>query len=79
VHQAKPTTDDDLIAKLEACTLPPDQFHHADHVRAAWLYLSQFPALEAIARFSVALRAYAASLGKAGRYHERSPGRICSW
>ncbi len=63
-------TDDDFIAQLEACTLPEDRFHHADHLHAAWLYLSRFPASEAIARFSQALRSYAASLGKADRYHE---------
>jgi hypothetical protein len=61
---------DDLIAQLENSTLPEDQFHHAGHLHAAWLYLSRFPAAEAIARFSEALRSYAASLGKADRYHE---------
>jgi len=63
-------SDNDFISQLEACTLPEDQFHHIDHLRAAWLYLTRFPATEAIARFSQALRAYAASLGKAERYHE---------
>jgi hypothetical protein len=61
---------DELIARLEDCTLPQDRFHHADHLRAAWIYLTRFPAPEAIARFSAALRAFAASLGKADRYHE---------
>ena len=59
-----------LVEQLEACTLPPDHFHHADHVHAAWIYLKQYPPLEAIARFSSALRAYATSLGKPDRYHE---------
>jgi hypothetical protein len=63
-------SDDDLIAQLEACTLPEDQFHHADHLRAAWVYLTRLPAAEAIAKFTEALRSYATSLGKAGRYHE---------
>lgn len=63
-------SDDDFIAQLEACTLPEDQFHHADHLHAAWLYLMQFSATDAITRFSKALRSYAASLGKADRYHE---------
>lgn len=63
-------TDNDFIAQLEDCTLPEDRFHHADHLRAAWLYLTRFPAAEAIARFSDALRAYTTSLGKPGRYHE---------
>jgi len=63
-------SEEELLAQLESCTLPEDQFHHADHLHAAWLYLSRFPASEAIAKFSKALRSYAASLGKAGRYHE---------
>ncbi len=66
----KDMSDDDLIAQLEACTLPENQFHHDNHVHAAWLYLTRFPAAEAIARFSQALRCYAASRGKPNRYHE---------
>jgi hypothetical protein len=63
-------TDEEFLAQLEACTLPEDRFHHADHLHAAWLYLTRFPAAEAIARLSAALRSYATSLGKADRYHE---------
>lgn len=63
-------TDDQLIADLEAGTLSPDQFHHADHVHAAWIYLSRYPALEAIDRFCNSLRNFAAGLGKPDRYHE---------
>ena len=63
-------SDEEFIAELEAGTLPEDQFHHADHLHAAWLYLTRFPAAEALARFSNVLRRYAASLGKADRYHE---------
>jgi hypothetical protein len=63
-------TDDDFLTQLESCTLPEDRFHHADHLHAAWLYLTRFPATEAISRFSEVLRAYAASLGKADRYHQ---------
>jgi len=37
-------SDEDLIAQLESCTLPEDQFHHAGHLHAAWLYLTRFPA-----------------------------------
>ena len=62
--------DEEFLARLEDGTLPPECFHHADHVRAAWLYLTRLPTAEAIARFSRTLRAYAASLGKADRYHE---------
>jgi hypothetical protein len=63
-------SDDDFIAQLEDCTLPEEQFHHADHLHAAWLYLTRLPTAEAIARFSQVLRSYAISMGKADRYHE---------
>jgi hypothetical protein len=61
---------DDLVAALEDCSLPGDQFHHAEHLHAAWIYLRRFPVAEAIGKFSRTLRAYAASLGRADRYHE---------
>jgi hypothetical protein len=61
---------DDLIAQLESCALPEEQFHHADHLHVAWIYLTRFTAAEAIAKFSETLRAYAASRGKPDRYHE---------
>ena len=61
-------TDDEFLSRFEQCTLDP--FRHADHVRAAFLYLGRYPALEAIARFTAALRRFAASKGKPGLYHE---------
>jgi len=48
----------------------PDGFHHADHVRVAFAFVSEFPLLEAIARFSAALRRFAEAQGKPGLYHE---------
>lgn len=62
--------DDDFLAQLEAGTLPENNFHHADHLYAAWLYLTRFPVTEAIARFSEVLRSFVKSLGKPERYHE---------
>jgi hypothetical protein len=62
-------------------------------LHAAWLYLTRWPLTQAIARFSEVLRAYAASHGKADRYHEtitwayllllneriRRPGSPATW
>ena len=50
--------------------IPEDSFHHADHVRLAFAYLSEYPALQALENFSCALKGYAAARGKAQRYHE---------
>ena len=63
-------TDEQLIEGLESGCLPRDAFRHADHVRAAFLYLRQFPALEALDRFSAALKRRAATNGHAALYHE---------
>src|SRR5271169_4544050 len=63
-------TDDALVAAFEAGTLSPADFHHRDHVRLAWLILRQAPLLEALARFSLGLKAFAARVGKPGLYHE---------
>jgi hypothetical protein len=63
------TSDADLLAAFESCTLPNDAFHHADHVRVAWAYLQRYPMLEALSRFVVALQRYAAHHGAPERYH----------
>lgn len=63
-------TDDEFISSLEDGTLSPDVFHHADHVRMAFLYLRRYSALEALRRFSASLARFAAAMGKADRYHE---------
>ena len=59
-----------FVRSFEACTLPPERFHHADHVRLGWLMLREEPLPRALARFCEGLKRYAASLGKAGLYHE---------
>ena len=63
-------SDQDFIRQLEACTLSEDEFHHAGHLRAAWLYLTRLTVTQAIARLSEVLRSYAASRDKGDRYHE---------
>jgi hypothetical protein len=63
-------SDADLLSAFEDASLPPDQFHHAQHVRMAFLYLQKYEPLEAIARFSAALNRFAAAHGKPGLYHE---------
>ena len=44
----------ELIRRFETNTLPEDSFHHADHVRLGFAYLSQYPPLEALDKFSAA-------------------------
>lgn len=63
-------TDDEFMRQFEASALPEESFHHRDHVRMAFLYLRRYPVLEAIERFSAALKRFATALGRPGRYHE---------
>lgn len=58
-----------LISEFEQGRAPGD-FHHADHVRVAFAYVSELPMLEALAKLSAALKRFAASKGKPNLYHE---------
>ena len=62
-------TNQELIRRFETDTLP-GAFHHADHVRLAFAYLSEYPVLEALDRFAAALKRYAEARGKSQLYHE---------
>jgi hypothetical protein len=58
------------MEQFEKGTLPNDSFHHSDHVKMAFLYLQRYPALEALGRFSSALRRFAAAQGRPDLYNE---------
>ena len=63
-------TDAELIEQLENGTLPKECFHHREHVRAAFLYLTRYLVLEALQAFSKALHKFAEIHGKPMLYHE---------
>jgi hypothetical protein len=63
-------TDQELMEQFEDGTLPGECFHHREHVRVAFLYLTKYPVLEAIQTFSRALRRFAEARGKSQLYHE---------
>jgi hypothetical protein len=63
-------TNEELIHSFESDTLPENSFHHADHVRLAFAYLSQYPVLQALDRFATALKHHAAARGKSQLYNE---------
>jgi hypothetical protein len=63
-------SNEEFIQHFETDTLPGDSFHHADHVRLAFAYLSHYPVLQALDRFANALRRYAAARGKSNLYNE---------
>lgn len=62
--------DIEFIARFEDGTLSGENFRHCDHVRMAWLYLSRYPLLEAVVKFSDALKRFATAHGKPNLYHQ---------
>lgn len=63
-------TDDDLIAAIEAKSLPLEAFTHAEHVHLAWACLRRHPLLAAMGEFRQLLIAYATHHRKPSLYHE---------
>jgi hypothetical protein len=63
-------SDSEWMEAFEESSLPNESFHHADHVKMAFLYLQKYAPLEALARFSSALARFAAANGKPNLYHE---------
>jgi hypothetical protein len=63
-------SDEELLAGFENCTLANEAFHHQEHVRVGFLYLSRYPTLEALQRFSTALVRFATAHGKTTLYNE---------
>jgi hypothetical protein len=58
-----------LIDQFESDTMT-GEFHHADHVRLAHAYLSEYPVLQALEKFAGALKRYAEARGKSQLYNE---------
>ena len=55
--------DDEFIAAFEECRLPHGVFHHADHIRLAWLYVRKFGAAQAEQRLLAGIRKMALHAG----------------
>lgn len=63
-------TDDEFIGSFEDGSLANEPFHHADHVRMAFLYLCRYSALDALQRFSSSLIGFATAKGRPEIYNE---------
>ena len=63
-------TNQDLIRRFESDSVSDVPFHHADHVHLAFAYLSEYPALDALKKFSSALKKFAAARDKPRLYNE---------
>jgi hypothetical protein len=62
--------DAELLTGFERASLPNDAFHHAEHVRVAWLFVQRYGLPDALGEFSRALKRFATAKGKPGLYHE---------
>lgn len=65
----EPLTDAEFKARFLDTTLGTDQFHHADHVHMAWLFVTDHGMPHALDRFPAALRRFADAKGATSLYH----------
>ena len=63
-------SDQALVEEFESCRLPTAQFHHADHIRLAWIYLGEMTETEAALRIEQSIRRYAAHNNIPHLYHQ---------
>jgi hypothetical protein len=61
-------TDEEFVKRFEECTLA--EFHHADHIRMAWLYLRKFGYEIGSRKVKEGIRAFAAAKNQNQLYHE---------
>jgi len=62
-------TDTELARALERREVPNEGFGHASHLRVAWVYLHEHATVEdATTAFANTIRAFAESVGKAGKF-----------
>ena len=63
-------SDEDFLAAFHSCTLQNSQFHHADHLRLAWLHLHRQPFERALESVRSGIQRFALHHGAPGLYHE---------
>ena len=62
--------DDAFVVAFLTGSLPPQQFHHRDHLRLAWVLVRLTGVDEATRRITSGIRYFATLHGQAGKYHE---------
>jgi len=63
-----PLSDDAFLHAFEACQLDPAKFHHADHIRLAWLYVRRLGPCGAEAKLLDGIRKFARHAGASGKF-----------
>jgi hypothetical protein len=64
-----PLSDDAVLQAFEACQLDPGKFHHADHIRLAWLYVQRYGAHPAEALLLEGIPKLAQHAGAPQKFH----------
>jgi hypothetical protein len=63
-------SDEEFLEAFHACRLLNSEFHHADHLRLAWLHLEREPLEAALAHVRAGIQKFATHYGAAHLYHE---------
>lgn len=64
-------TDAEFARAFESGAVANADFHHADHLRLAWVYLAESPSVDAaIDRMAAALRRFATAAGHVEKYSQ---------
>ena len=61
-------SDEQFLQEFENCTL--QEFHHRDHIRMAWLYLSKFGYSQGSTKVKEGIKKFAVAKGATTLYHE---------
>ena len=65
-----PASIEQVVREFENGTIAPGEFSHESHIQVGWWYLQQYDLLEAITRFTAAIRHLTRKLGVVEKYHE---------
>ena len=64
-------SDEEFLNALERCEIAPEDFHHRDHVRLAYIYLTRHDADAALTKMRSGLHRFLAHVGvPPTKYHE---------
>ena len=61
---------EETVHAFETATVDPADFNHEAHIKVAWGYLQEHDQLEAINRFTAAIKRLTQKLGVPDKYHE---------
>ena len=61
---------EETVQAFENATLEPGGFNHEAHIKVAWGYLQEYQQLDAINRFTAAIKRLTETLGVPDKYHE---------